>query len=148
MKILLFHLALSQLYCGPYKVVDKKDKYFKLQIGSQQDNVLVDRLKPVFSIEKVSPALPPSRGRPPRHSLPPAANPLPPAANPPPPVRITNKSVCFSLLSCRNPLRTALLPRRSVSIFLPTPLLVGSSVADQILQRHLLCSHLQPNQRC
>ena len=47
---------LSQLYWGPYKVVDKKDKYFKLQIGSQQDNVSVNRLKPVFSYVKVSPA--------------------------------------------------------------------------------------------
>ena len=39
--------------------MDRKEKYFKLQIGSQQDNVSVDRLKPVFSDVKVSPALPP-----------------------------------------------------------------------------------------
>ena len=44
---------LSQLYRGPYKVVDRTDKYLKLQIGSQQDNVSVDRLKHVFSEEKV-----------------------------------------------------------------------------------------------
>ena len=50
---------LSQLYRGPYKVVDRKEKYFKLQIGSQEINVSVDRLKPVFSDVKVSPALPP-----------------------------------------------------------------------------------------
>ena len=40
---------LSQLYRGPYKVVVRKDKYFKLQIGSKLNNVSVDRLKPVFS---------------------------------------------------------------------------------------------------
>ena len=133
---------LSQLYRGPYKVVDRKEKYFKLQIGSQQDNVSVDRLKPVFSDVKVSPALPPPQGRPPRRPPPPAANlpppaanPPPPAANPPPPVRKSNKSVRFSL-----PPRAALLPRRFVSALLPMPLLGGSSVADQILRQHLLCS--------
>ena len=88
---------LSQLYRGPYKVVDRKDKYVKLQIGSQQDNVSVDRLKPVFSDEKVSPALPPPRGRPPRRPPSSTAIPPPPAANPPPPERISNKSVHFSL---------------------------------------------------
>ena len=74
---------LSQLYQGPYKVLGRKDKYFKLQIGSKQDNISVHRLKPVFSNKKVSPALPLPRGRLPRR-------PSPPAANPPPPVRITN----------------------------------------------------------
>ena len=56
---------LSQLYRGPYKVVDRKDKYFKIQIGSKQDNVSVYRLKPVYSDEKlsVSTALPPPHGR-------------------------------------------------------------------------------------
>ena len=34
---------LSQLYHGPYKVVDRKDEYFKLQIGSKQDNLAVDQ---------------------------------------------------------------------------------------------------------
>ena len=95
---------LSQPYCRPYKFVDRKDKCFKLQIGSEQDNVSVDRLKPVFSDDKVSPALPLPGGRPPRRPSPPAANPLSPAANPLsiaanplPPVKITNKSVRFSL---------------------------------------------------
>ena len=87
----------SQLYHGPYKVVNRKDKYFKLQIGSKQDKVSDDRMKPVFSNKKVSPALPPPHGRPSRRHPPPAANPPPPAVNPSPPMRITNKSVCFSL---------------------------------------------------
>ena len=124
---------LSQLYQGPYKVWDRKDKYFNLQIGSQQDNIAVDRLKPVFSDVEVSPALPPPRGRPFRRPPPSAAILPPPAANPPPPVRISNKSVRFSLPPCLNPPRATLLPRRFVSALLPTPLLGGSSVADQII---------------
>ena len=108
---------LSQLYRGPYKVVDRKDKYFK---NSSYRLVL----------SKIT-------------------NPLPPGANPPPPVRITNKSVCFSLPSRWNPTQAALLPRwLFVSTLQPMPLLGGCSVADQILRRHLLCSYLQPNQRC
>ena len=50
---------LSQLYREPYRAVDRKNKYFKLHIGSKLDNISVDRLKPDFSDEKVSPALPP-----------------------------------------------------------------------------------------
>ena len=64
---------LSQLYLGPYKVVHRKDKYFKLQIGSQQDDVSVNRLKPVVSNVKVSPALPLPQGRHPRRPPPPDA---------------------------------------------------------------------------
>ena len=120
--------------------MDRKDKNFKLQIGSKQDNVSVDRLKPVFFNEKVCPALSPPRVRPPRFPPPPAANPLPP-------VRITNKSICFSHPSRQNPAQVALLPRRFVSALLLMPLFGGNSVADQILQRHLLCPYLQPNQR-
>ena len=75
----------------------------KINISSYQwDNVSVDRMKPVFSNEKVYPALPLPHGRPPRHPPPSAANPLPPAANTPPPVRIKNKSVSFSLPSHPN----------------------------------------------
>ena len=64
--------------------MDRKNKYFKLQIGSKLDNVSVDRLKPVSSDDKVSPALPLTRGRPPRCLLPPASKPLPPVSNLPP----------------------------------------------------------------
>ena len=98
---------LLSLYPGPYKVVDRKDKYFKQQIGPKQDNVSVDWLKPVFSDEKVSQALPPTGGRSPRCPL--------------PPVRITNKSVCFSLPSGQNP---PMLPC-CLAALLPMPLLGG-----------------------
>ena len=105
---------LSQLYRGPYKVVDRKIKYFKLQIGSKLDNISVDRLKPVFPDEKVSPALPLPCGRPPRHPSPPASKPLSP-------VKITKKSVCLSLLY--PPQATKI--RSFVSALLPTLLLGG-----------------------
>ena len=74
-------LPLSQLYWGPYKVIDRKDKYFKIQIGSKLDNVSVDRFKPVFSGEKVSPALPPPLGRPFRRPPPTVSKPTPTVSN-------------------------------------------------------------------
>ena len=56
--------SLTPRYRGPYLVIDKRDKYFRLQMGSKQDVVSVDRLKPVFSDTPVTTALPPPRGRP------------------------------------------------------------------------------------
>ena len=56
--------TLAPRYRGPYLVVDRKDKYFCLQVGSKQDLVSVDHLKPVFSDTPVTTALPPPRGRP------------------------------------------------------------------------------------
>ena len=40
-------------------------KYFHLQIGSKQDLVLVESLKPALSDEPITHSLPPPRGRPP-----------------------------------------------------------------------------------
>ena len=37
---------LAQPYMGPYKVVEKNPKYFRLDIGGKQTAVTVDRLKP------------------------------------------------------------------------------------------------------
>ena len=56
-------------------MIDRQSKYFRLQIGSKQDSVSVDRFKPVFSDGPIVPALPPPRGRPLR----------PPETNPPDP---------------------------------------------------------------
>ena len=56
--------TLAPRYRGPYLVIDKKSKYFRLQIGSKQDSVSVDRLKPVYGDTPIVPALPPPRGRP------------------------------------------------------------------------------------
>jgi len=41
--------SLAPRYRGPYLVIDRRDKFFRLQVGSKQDVVSVDRLKPVFS---------------------------------------------------------------------------------------------------
>ncbi len=57
--------SLSPLYRGPYLVVERRSKFFRLQIGAKVDSVSVDRLKPVFSDSPVIPAAPPPRGRPP-----------------------------------------------------------------------------------
>ena len=56
--------SLTPLYFGPYLVLERRDKFFRLQIGSRTDVVSVNCLKPVFSDKPVSPALPPARGRP------------------------------------------------------------------------------------
>ena len=42
--------SLAPLYCGPCLVLEKSDKYFRLQLGSRTDVVSMDRLKPVFLI--------------------------------------------------------------------------------------------------
>ena len=47
--------SLAPSYRGPYLVIDRRGKYFRLQIGSKQD---------VFSDTPVTSALPPPRGRP------------------------------------------------------------------------------------
>jgi Integrase core domain/Integrase zinc binding domain len=60
--------ALPLLACkyeGPYKVLQRTEKYFTVQIGGKQDSVSVDRLKPYTALGKVLPAAPPRRGRPP-----------------------------------------------------------------------------------
>lgn len=56
---------LSPLYRGPYQVLERREKFFRLRIGVKTETVSVDRLKPVISDQTVVPALPPTRGRPP-----------------------------------------------------------------------------------
>ena len=100
--------SLSPLYRGPYLVPERRDKFFRLQIGSKSDAVSVDRLKPAFSADPIKPALLPVRGRPPRLVPPPSAPPpappsVPPPAPPsvppsvPPPEKKKKKSVIFNL---------------------------------------------------
>jgi hypothetical protein len=55
---------LSQLYVGPYRVLDRQPKYFSLQVGGNVEVVTIDRLKPHLGCAEVQPALPPLRGRP------------------------------------------------------------------------------------
>ena len=72
--------TLAPRYHGPYLVLERQSKYFCLQIGSKQDVVSVDRLKPVFSDAPVTPALPPSRGRPSCHPVARSSDPPPSSA--------------------------------------------------------------------
>jgi hypothetical protein len=57
---------LQPLYLGPYRVLEKARKFFKLQIGGRTEVVSVDRLKPHRGLAPVEPASPPVRGRPPK----------------------------------------------------------------------------------
>ncbi len=50
---------LSPLYQGPYRVLDRREKFFKLEVGGQPEVVSVDRLKPHLGTAPVSAASPP-----------------------------------------------------------------------------------------
>jgi hypothetical protein len=55
---------LAAKYDGPFLVVAKAAKYFRIQRGSRVENVSVDRLKPHLGTGPVAPASPPARGWP------------------------------------------------------------------------------------
>jgi transposase InsO family protein len=55
---------LSPLYQGPYRVLEKSQKFFSLEVGGRTEVVSMDRLKPHLGKAPISPALPPQRGRP------------------------------------------------------------------------------------
>ncbi len=55
----------AQLYAGPYSVLERGEKVFRLQVGDREEVVSVDRPKPHTGAEPVQPAAPPRRGRPP-----------------------------------------------------------------------------------
>jgi hypothetical protein len=57
--------SLSPLYTGPYKVVERGQKYFRLDVGGRSEAVSVDRLKPHLGDSPLQPAQPPRIGRPP-----------------------------------------------------------------------------------
>jgi hypothetical protein len=57
--------ALADKYEGPYAVVERGPKYFRVAIGGSVDTVSVDRLKPHTGSSVVRAAPPPRRGRPP-----------------------------------------------------------------------------------
>ena len=56
---------LAPLYSGPYRVLQRGPKTFKLQVGGREEVVTVDRLKPHLGSAPVEAAEPPRRGRPP-----------------------------------------------------------------------------------
>ena len=56
---------LAAQYLGPYLVLDRGPKIFKIQVGNRVEAVSVDRLKPHLGAAPVDAAQPPPRGRPP-----------------------------------------------------------------------------------
>lgn len=61
---------LEPLYAGPYEVLQRGPKVFRLRLGSKEDSISVDRLKPCISSSIVRAASPPRRGRPPKPTQP------------------------------------------------------------------------------
>jgi hypothetical protein len=55
---------LSPLYVGPYEVLDRADKFFRLAVGDREETVSIDRLNPHLGAGPFSAALPAARGRP------------------------------------------------------------------------------------
>ncbi len=55
---------LSPMYDGPYLVLERSLRFFKIQVGTRQDTVSTLRLKPCRSPPDAQPAAPPHRGRP------------------------------------------------------------------------------------
>ncbi len=53
---------LEQAYSGPFRVLARSDKVFRLQMGERVETVTADRLKPHTGAEPV-PRQPPRRGR-------------------------------------------------------------------------------------
>jgi hypothetical protein len=60
--------ALSPAYRGPYKVVSRGPKTFKVTVGSKTEVISVDRLKP-HNGDDPRTASPPARGRPPSSAM-------------------------------------------------------------------------------
>ena len=62
------HGPLQMPYTGPYRVLERHEKFFKLRCGEREEAVSVDRLKPAYSdpVNPIQPAVPPRRGRPPK----------------------------------------------------------------------------------
>ncbi len=55
---------LGPLYVGPYEVLGRADKFFQLLVGSSEEKVSIDRLKPHLGVGPFSAALPAAHGRP------------------------------------------------------------------------------------
>jgi hypothetical protein len=50
-------------YDGPYKLLHRRSKVYTLQVGSRQEDVAIDRLKPHAGAEPAAAGQPPRRGR-------------------------------------------------------------------------------------
>lgn len=59
---------LQPVYTGPYEVLQKQEKYFRILVRGKEQTVSIDRLKPAYSlaskdVEKPPPRLPPSENK-------------------------------------------------------------------------------------
>ena len=48
MRVGAFKTPLQSPYQGPFKVLERHDKYVKLNLGNRHDMVSLDRIKPAF----------------------------------------------------------------------------------------------------
>ncbi len=55
---------LAPLYVGPYEVLERVDKFFRLAVGGREETVSIDHLKPHLGVGLFSAALPAANGRP------------------------------------------------------------------------------------
>lgn len=44
--------GLKSVYKGPYEVIERNTKYFKIKLGNKTDNISVDRIKPAYSLNE------------------------------------------------------------------------------------------------
>ena len=51
-------IPLSRPYDGPFRVVKKEEKFFVVKMGSKEQTISVDRLKPAFGFADPAPATP------------------------------------------------------------------------------------------
>ena len=65
---------MADKYNGPYKVLEKGNKAWKLQVGERVEVVSRDRLKPHLGSVAPRAAVPPTRGRPRTASVAPVAS--------------------------------------------------------------------------
>jgi hypothetical protein len=49
---------LTPLYVGPYEVLERADKHFRLAVGGREETVSIDRLKPHLGVWSFSAAAP------------------------------------------------------------------------------------------
>jgi hypothetical protein len=87
---------LAAAYDGPYLVLERSLRFFKLQVGGRVDTFSTLRLKPCRSPPDVQVAQPPKEGQPPAATTPPTTGVSPAPAEAPPPRRHRRRRVTFS----------------------------------------------------
>ena len=62
------HGLLQTPYTGPYRILQRQEKYFIIQCGEREESISIDRLKAANAEpdRAIEPTMPPRRGRPPK----------------------------------------------------------------------------------